>query len=248
MLSVFPGPMQSLPKRTSQMQLIKDQDQQPTPPLKLLRSADMHLCPEQVLLQKAIAMFLREASLVVLSHLRQWDTLIKHDKPTHAGIPFGASRRFPFDADHTEFQLTVLLEMQVVPPTDARGSARLLLLRADFISHVMRLKAFALKERTIFGRRTTPVDAHGDAIAFEPDQDTVAQRLARSQELRRPIPAIRKDDDLSVAKEGTQGLQLRKSHPQWPFENSQCVVDPTWASSCWFAPGVARRSKTPSPR
>ena len=50
----------------------------------------------------------------------------------------------------------------------------------------MRLDTFALKQRTIFGRRSPLVDAHGNAvelpIAFEPDQDAVAQLMASTQE------------------------------------------------------------------
>ena len=50
------------------------------------------------------------------------------------------------------------------------------------------------------------------AIAFEPDQHAVAQVMAGSQERRCPIPAIRQDDDLPVAKEGPECLQLRNGH------------------------------------
>src|SRR2546422_21787 len=107
----LPWPMQGLPKLACQIQLVKDQSHQPTPALKLGRSADMHPSPEQVLLEKAVAMLLREASTILLSNLRQRDALIEHHKPTHPRIALGVFGCFPFDPDHREVQLTILLEV-----------------------------------------------------------------------------------------------------------------------------------------
>src|SRR6266566_5880712 len=147
----LPWPMQRLPKLACQIQLVKNQDKQPTPAHKLLRSAHMHMCPEQLLLEKAVAMFLREASTILLSDLRQRDDRIEHHKPTHARIPLGAFGCFPFDTDHREVQLTILLEVQMVPAADVDPSALRRLFTPHLISRPMGLGTFALKQRTIFG-------------------------------------------------------------------------------------------------
>src|SRR6266702_710059 len=212
-IRTLPWPMQGLPKLTCQIQLVHHQRHQPTPALKLLRGAHMHPRPQQLLLEKAVAMLLREASTILLSNLRQGDDLIEHHKPTHARIPLGAFGCFPFDTDHREIQLTVLLEVQVVPAADVDPSALWRLLTPLLISLPMRLGTFALKQRTIFGWGSTLVPTHRNtvelAIAFEPDQDTVAQLMAGPQELRRAIPAIRQDDDPPLPQERFQGVQLR---------------------------------------
>src|SRR6266581_5545210 len=76
-IRTLPWPMQGLPKLTCQIQLVHHQRHQPTPALKLLRGAHMHPRPEQLLLEKAVAMLLREASTILLSNLRQGHDLIE---------------------------------------------------------------------------------------------------------------------------------------------------------------------------
>src|SRR5712692_2852110 len=212
----LPGSMQDLSQLPCQIQLVKDQDQQPTPALKLLRGAHMHPRPQQILLEKAVAMLLREASTILRSNLWQGNDLIEHHKPTHARVPLGVLGGFPFDPDHREVQRTILLEVQVVPAADVDTPTLRWVLTPLLISRPMRLGPFALKQWTIFGWRTALVPAHRHAvelaIAFEPDQDTVAQLRAGTQELRCPIPAIRQDDDPSGPKEGLEGLQLPNRH------------------------------------
>src|SRR2546421_536974 len=121
------------------------------------------------------------------ANLRQRHDLIKHHKPTHARIPLGAFGGFPFDADHCKVQLTILLEVQVVPAADVDPSALWRLFTPLLISLPMRLGAFALKQRPIFGWGSTLVRTHRNtvelAIAFEPDQDTVPPLMTRPQEL-----------------------------------------------------------------
>ena len=93
-----------------QIQLVHHQDKQPTPEFKLGRSAHMHPRPEQLLLEKAVAMFLGEASTILLSNLWQGDDRIEHHKPTHPRIALGAFGRVSLNPDHREVQLPVLLE------------------------------------------------------------------------------------------------------------------------------------------
>src|SRR5207244_8626465 len=125
------------------------------PALKLGRCADVHPRPEQVLLEKAVARLLGEASTVLLLNLRPGDAFIEHHKPTHARIALAAFGGFPFDTDHREVQLTILLEVQVVPTADVDRSALRWLFTPHLISSSMRLRTFALKERTIFERSAT---------------------------------------------------------------------------------------------
>ncbi len=86
-------------------------------------------------------------------------------------------------------------------------------LTPHLISRPMRLGTFALKERTIFGWSSALVHPHRNAVelamAFEPDQDAVAQLMAGTQELRRAIPAICQQDDPSVPQEGLAVAQWR---------------------------------------
>src|SRR6266487_2023667 len=214
-IRTLPWPVQGLPKLACQIQLVQHQRLQPTPALKLLRGAHMHPRPEQCLLEKAVAMLLGEASTILLSNLRQRDDCIEHHKPTHARIPLGAFGCFPFDTDHREVQRTILLEMQVVPPTDMDLSALWWVFTPLLTSLPMCLGTFALKQRPIFGWRSALVRTHRNAvelaIAFEPDQHAVAQLMAGTQEFRRAIPPICQDDDPPLPKERFQGLQLRNS-------------------------------------
>src|SRR5947209_15370211 len=124
----------------------------------------MHPIPQQRLFEKAIAVFLREATTIVLGHLRQGDDRIEHDEPAHARIPFAAFGRFALDLDHRQVQFPILLKMQVIPTADLDLAARRLLLSVDLIGSPVGLSTFPLKEWTIFGRRSAWVPPYGHAI------------------------------------------------------------------------------------
>src|SRR2546422_1130359 len=68
-LLAFPRSVQRLSKIACQAQLVEGGDDQPTPTLKLLGSAHMHMRPKQILFEKAIAVLLRETPTIVRSHL-----------------------------------------------------------------------------------------------------------------------------------------------------------------------------------
>src|SRR5713101_7827798 len=215
-ISRLPWSMQGLSQLACQIQLVKNQDQQPTPALKLGRRAHMHPRPEQLLLEKTVVVLLGETATILRCNLRQGDDRVEHHKPAHARIPLRALGGFPFDAEHREVQGAVLLEVQVVPAADLHLPTLRWVLTPHLISHSMRLGTFALKERTVLGRRSELVPPHRHAvelaIAFEADQHAVAQLLAGPQELRRCIPAIRQNDDPPVPKEGLEDLQLHTGH------------------------------------
>src|SRR5438093_789473 len=81
----------------------------------------------------------REASTRVRHNLRQRNALIEHHKPAHPWIALGAFGGFPLDPDHREFQLPVLLEMQVGRAADLHARSVGMRLAAHFISGSMGL-------------------------------------------------------------------------------------------------------------
>src|SRR5437763_5780969 len=76
----------------------------------------------------------------------------------------------------------------------------------------MGLFALALKDRTIFGNRTTWVDTHSrpiePAITFETNQTVIAQFAASLQEVGGAISPVCDDDHPTVAKKRMEGSQL----------------------------------------
>src|SRR5947209_4719821 len=163
-IAALPRPVQGLSELACQIQLVQDQSHQPAPAFELSRGTHMHPRPKQFLLKKAIAVLLGETARIVRSHLRQRHDRIKHHEPTHARVPLAAFGRFALDLDHGEVQLPVLLKMQVVPAADLDLATRSRLLAEHLIGASLGLGAFALKERTIFGRGAAPMRAHRDAI------------------------------------------------------------------------------------
>ncbi len=125
-LAALPWSMHGLSELTCQIQLVHNQGHQPTPAFKLLWGAHMHPVPQQRLLEKAIAVFLREPTTIVLGHLRQGDDRIEHDEPAHPWIPFAACGRFALDLDHRQVQFPILLKMQVIQAADLDLSQRLI--------------------------------------------------------------------------------------------------------------------------
>src|SRR2546428_14008361 len=76
----LPRSMQGLPQLTCQIELVKDQDHQPTPALKLSRRGDMDTGPEQLLLEKAVVVLLREAATLLRRHLAKGASAIAQHK------------------------------------------------------------------------------------------------------------------------------------------------------------------------
>jgi hypothetical protein len=83
----------------------------------------------------------------------------------------------------------------------------------------MCFRPFALKERSVQGRSSILVPAHGStqesAVACETDQHALAQIAADSQTLRRRIPPIDQDDDLPCAKQRLERFQLFTRDSEW---------------------------------
>src|SRR5581483_4477032 len=89
----FPGTIAGLSQRACQQPAVHHDPNTPTPAFKLLWSAYMDLCPQQVLLQVAVAVFMRKAPPIAAHDLWQGNAdrmVIKADKPTLAGVTFAA--------------------------------------------------------------------------------------------------------------------------------------------------------------
>jgi hypothetical protein len=84
-LCAFPRTQHRQAKLFREQQQITGTRHDPTPAFHLLRRAQMRLCPEQVLFEKAIAMLVREALAIPGTHLLQRHVLVAGpDEPTDA--------------------------------------------------------------------------------------------------------------------------------------------------------------------
>src|SRR5437588_347973 len=115
-LLAFPGTLKSESKLFAQQQLIASTGQQPTPAFHLFGGTQMRLFPKQILLEKTIAMFLREALAIPGAYLLQGHLLASSPhEPAFARVAFAVTGGFPLHADHTDLSLWGLSEMQLLP-------------------------------------------------------------------------------------------------------------------------------------
>src|SRR5947209_1004654 len=118
-LSAFPRTQHGQPALLTEQQLIAGAGHQPAPAFHLLRRAQVRLRPEQVLLEEAIAMLLGEALAIPGAHLLQGHVLgASPQEPALARVAFGITGGFSLHADHTDFALRRLAEMQLLPAGD----------------------------------------------------------------------------------------------------------------------------------
>src|SRR6266568_5527951 len=107
----FPRTKACLPQLASQHDLVECQRHQQAPALELFRSAHMDLCPEQVLFQEAIAMLVREPSLVAWDDVMQGkerQSSREHHIPALARIAFAVCGSRPLDPQHAHLDVTCL--------------------------------------------------------------------------------------------------------------------------------------------
>src|SRR6266516_1309473 len=103
-LLAFPWTQNRLTEMLGQQQLIASTGHDPTPAFDLRRRAQVCLGPEQVLLEKAIAMLLREALAIPGTHLLQRDIpLVSPHEPTFARVAFALTGGLPLYAEHPDF-------------------------------------------------------------------------------------------------------------------------------------------------
>ena len=147
----FPRTQGCHAERLGEQQLIASTRYNPTPAFDLLGSAQMRLGPEQILLEEAIAMLLGEALAIPGADLCQGHILFaKPDEPTLARITLGVTGSFPQHADHPDFGLGCLAEMQVLPTRDDHALAVLIDPFPLGIGRPVGLGAAALKEWAMF--------------------------------------------------------------------------------------------------
>src|SRR6266576_1472489 len=80
---------------SAQQELIAGTGHDPTPAFYLLRGAQVRVFPEQVLLEEAMAMLLREAFTIPGAHLLQGGLLAPYpDEPTFVRVAFGVTGGF----------------------------------------------------------------------------------------------------------------------------------------------------------
>src|SRR5260370_40795672 len=101
-LGAFPGTQDGQPKVFGHQQQITGTRHDPTPAFHLLRRAQVRVFPEQVLLEKAIAVLVGEALAVPGTHLLQGDVLFPSpDEPTDARVAFAVAGAVPVHPAHT---------------------------------------------------------------------------------------------------------------------------------------------------
>src|SRR6266851_912572 len=200
-LGAFPRTQDSLAELFGHQQLIARTRHDPTPAFHLLRRTQVCLLPKQVLLEKAIAMLLRETLAIPGAHLLQRDVLLAcPEKPTFPRVAFGITGGFPQHADHTHFDFRRLAEMQAFPAGDHHALAVLIDPFPLGIGRSMRLGACPLKERAMFaGRAALLLLARGRrpiqfAIAFEPNERLKLQLTTGTHKASGCVPAIRQQD------------------------------------------------------
>ncbi len=217
-LLAFPRTQERLSQVLTQQQLIARTGHDPTPAFELLRRAQMRRRPEQVLLEKAIAMLVREALAIPGAHLLQRDLLlVGPHEPTLTRVAFAVTGGFALDADHTDFDCWRLAEMQATPAGDHHPLAVLIDPFPLGIGRSIGLGACPLKERAMFARRAALLRLAGRrcpiqlAIAFEPDQCSHSQLTAGAHKGGSGVPAICQQDDPTSWHQRQQPTQASRS-------------------------------------
>jgi len=153
--------------------------------------------PEQVLLEKAVAMLVREAFAIGGTHLLQGHICFAGpDEPTDARVAFAVTGGVPQHADHAHFGLWSLAEMQMGSAGDHHPLALLISPFPLRIGGFLCVGERALKERAMFARRATlPGLARRCgtvqlALAFEPDQGRTVQCAAGAHKASGRVPAL----------------------------------------------------------
>src|SRR5581483_10266427 len=150
----FPRTVAGQAKRAGQNQLVHGARHDQTPPFKLLGGADMHLRPQQILFEKAVAVFMGEAVAIARRHFARRQLLLPHpDKPAFARIAFGPLGSFPQDAKHGHLDLSGLPDVQVLPRLHREWFAAPIGPVPRGIGVSPRFGATALKEVAVFARR-----------------------------------------------------------------------------------------------
>src|SRR5579883_1344102 len=233
----FPGTIGGLAKHPSQNQLVHRAGHHQTPALKLLWGTHMYLRPQQVLFEKAIAVFVGEAPSIARCHLGQRQFLFPHpNKPAFARIALAPARLFPQDTNHHHLHVPRLSEVYPFPSLHHQWFATPIAPLPRRVWFSPGLGTIALKELPIFaGGPTFSWRMRGSrsielAIAFEADQGPQVQPLACLHERTGRIPAV-----------GQQSRRRRQQRAH-PFQ----LLDPHRDRSLRCADPTLREDATPT--
>src|SRR5512135_30932 len=212
--SPFPRPKARLTQRSRQHQLIHSRGYHQAPALKLSRRAHPCFRPEEILLEKAIGVLMREAVAIGCCHLLKRERSAANPaKPTLAWIASGSPGAFSQDAIDAHLDLSCLSEMQAVPGLHQDRLASFIAALPLLLWLAPGLGATSLKERPIFARGPSfsrwqrwyrSIEL---AIAFEAQQSLYREPLAGEQEGSGRVPAIGQHTRVS-RQQRTQLLQL----------------------------------------
>ncbi len=116
-MPTFPRAQLGFHQIAGQNQMIVGNGHQMRPALKLLRSPQTRLVPEQGLLLKALAMLMAEPQYVPQCDADQVGLGIANpDEPTDARVTLGIAGMRTFDSNHRQIQIARVFDMQVFPP------------------------------------------------------------------------------------------------------------------------------------
>src|SRR5437660_1401817 len=215
----FPGPKARLAKLASQHQLVHGCGYHQAPALKLLRGAHPCFGPEQVLLEEAVGVLMREAVTVGRLDLAQRQGRWSHPtKPALERIAPGSFGPFSHDTVDTHFHLSGLSNRQIVPGSDLDRLARFVAALPLLVRLSPGFGIASLKQVSIFARSASFPRKDGWsssielAIAFEAHQGFYREALTGRQKGAGRIPAIRQHTH-PIRQERPQVFQLRNSYP-----------------------------------
>lgn len=163
----FPGTIESLTTLARQDQWILSLSQDQAPTLKWLRSTDLCLCPEQILLEEPRGVLMGKPALLGRRHFRkrqwQWPN---PTKPTFPRITLGIGCLWSQHPIHRHLNLSRLANVQMVPSGKLNGSSLRVLPFPLFIWLPPALRLATLKEGSI--QRHPPIlrAAYRGAIQF----------------------------------------------------------------------------------
>src|SRR5579875_664449 len=215
LLSAFPRSKAGLSQVASQNQLLHGRGYDQTPAFKLLWAAHPRFGSEQVLLEKAVGVLMREAVAIGRNHLAQRQGhLASPAKPAFARVTLGPFGPLSHDTVDAHFPLACLSKVQMVPRKHLDGVARFVVALPLLIGLAPGLRLAALKQAPIFARRSSfaRLGRWGRSIeltiAFETHQGFYLQPLTSREKGSGGIPAIGQQSH-SIGQEWPQVLQLR---------------------------------------
>src|SRR5579875_27516 len=215
--SVFPRAKLRLAERTGQHQVIHGRRHDQTPAFKLLGSANPSFGPEEILLEKAIGVLMREPVAIGRDDLTRWQgSRADPAKPTLDWITPGPSGMLAHDPVHAHLHLAGLAEMQLVPGCHLDRLARIVAPLPALVRFPPGLWLAPLKQGAMFARSSSRTwsSSRGNtielAVALQTHERIDRKTLTGREKRSSRVPAIGQQPH-PVRQEGPQVLQVRNS-------------------------------------